>query len=79
MSLQVMLGGSWFQQSFGDPAGAPTAALLQRAQRAVREQLGLQGTPVRSLVRVQQVGDDGGGTGGAMGQPGGWWGHGGTV
>lgn len=52
--LTVMLGGSWFQRSFGEPTAAPPAVLLQRAQRAVREQLGVMGTPVRSVVRVQQ-------------------------
>uniref|UniRef100_A0A669Q771 Protoporphyrinogen oxidase n=1 Tax=Phasianus colchicus TaxID=9054 RepID=A0A669Q771_PHACC len=52
--LTVMLGGSWFHRSFGDPTTAPKAVLLQRAQRAVKEQLGLVGTPVRSMVRVQQ-------------------------
>ncbi|NWI69516.1 PPOX oxidase, partial [Todus mexicanus] len=36
--LTVMLGGAWFQQSFGDPAAAAAAPLLQRAQAAVRQQ-----------------------------------------
>ncbi|NXX63905.1 PPOX oxidase, partial [Scopus umbretta] len=36
--LTVMLGGAWFGQSFGDPAAAAPALLLQRAQAAVREQ-----------------------------------------
>ena len=67
-----MLGGSWFQRSFGEPTADPPAVLLQRAQRAVREQLGVMGTPVRSVVRVQQVGDSGVGTGG---HPGGLRGH----
>ncbi|NXL68416.1 PPOX oxidase, partial [Chordeiles acutipennis] len=37
-ALQVMLGGAWFRQSFGDPAAVPPALLLQRAQAAVRDQ-----------------------------------------
>ncbi|NXE16988.1 PPOX oxidase, partial [Lophotis ruficrista] len=37
LRLTVMLGGAWFQQSFGDPAAA-APALLRRAQAAVREQ-----------------------------------------
>ncbi|NXG13839.1 PPOX oxidase, partial [Grallaria varia] len=61
--LTVMLGGAWFRQSFGDPVAAAPALLLQRAQEAVRDHLGLRETPARSLVRVQQVGDRGGGLG----------------
>jgi len=53
-----MLGGAWFGQSFGDPAAAAAPALLlRRAQVAVREQLGLEPAPTRSIVRVHQVGD----------------------
>ncbi|XP_065510014.1 protoporphyrinogen oxidase isoform X2 [Caloenas nicobarica] len=53
--LTVMLGGAWFEQSFGDPAAAAPALLLQRAQAAVREQLGLEPAPTRCLVRVHQA------------------------
>ncbi|XP_009999673.1 PREDICTED: protoporphyrinogen oxidase, partial [Chaetura pelagica] len=53
--LTVMLGGAWFQQSFGDPALVAPALLLQRAQAAVREQLGLEPAPTRSIVRVHQA------------------------
>uniref|UniRef100_A0A8D0FME5 Protoporphyrinogen oxidase n=1 Tax=Strix occidentalis caurina TaxID=311401 RepID=A0A8D0FME5_STROC len=49
----VMLGGAWFGQSFGE-AAAP-ALLLQRAQAAVREQLGLEPAPTRCIVRVHQA------------------------
>ncbi|NXF12490.1 PPOX oxidase, partial [Smithornis capensis] len=52
--LTVMLGGAWFQQSFGDPAAVAPELLLRRAQAAVRDHLGLGGTPARSIVRVQQ-------------------------
>uniref|UniRef100_A0A8D0FNW6 Protoporphyrinogen oxidase n=1 Tax=Strix occidentalis caurina TaxID=311401 RepID=A0A8D0FNW6_STROC len=51
--LTVMLGGAWFGQSFGE-AAAP-ALLLQRAQAAVREQLGLEPAPTRCIVRVHQA------------------------
>ncbi|XP_075301458.1 protoporphyrinogen oxidase isoform X2 [Opisthocomus hoazin] len=54
--LTVMLGGAWFGQSFGDPAAAAAPALLlRRAQVAVREQLGLEPAPTRSIVRVHQA------------------------
>ncbi|XP_009463247.1 PREDICTED: uncharacterized protein LOC104012590 [Nipponia nippon] len=52
--LTVMLGGAWFGQSFGDPATVAPALLLRRAQAAVREQLGLEPAPTRSIVRVHQ-------------------------
>lgn len=52
-----MLGGAWFTQAFGDPAAVTPATLLQRAQAAAQEQLGLAVAPARSIVRVQQVGD----------------------
>ncbi|KAM6039408.1 protoporphyrinogen oxidase [Chlamydotis macqueenii] len=56
LRLTVMLGGTWFRQSFGDPAAAEAPALLlRRAQAAVREQLGLEVAPTRSIVRVQQA------------------------
>ncbi|NWY63340.1 PPOX oxidase, partial [Chionis minor] len=54
-AAQVMLGGAWFGQSFGDPASSSPALLLQRAQAAVREQLGLEPAPTRSIVRVHQA------------------------
>ncbi|NWS62909.1 PPOX oxidase, partial [Chunga burmeisteri] len=53
--LTVMLGGAWFRQSFGDPATVVPALLLQRAQAAVRDQLGLEPAPTRSIVRVHQA------------------------
>uniref|UniRef100_A0A8C3CT06 Protoporphyrinogen oxidase n=1 Tax=Cairina moschata TaxID=8855 RepID=A0A8C3CT06_CAIMO len=53
--LTVMLGGAWFTRAFGDPAAAAPATLLQRAQAAAREQLGLAVAPARSIVRVQQA------------------------
>ncbi|NXW58290.1 PPOX oxidase, partial [Eurystomus gularis] len=53
--LTVMLGGAWFQQSFGDPVSAAPAVLLQRAQAAVREQLGLEPAPTHSIVRVHRA------------------------
>ncbi|XP_064331120.1 protoporphyrinogen oxidase isoform X2 [Phalacrocorax carbo] len=53
--LTVMLGGAWFGQSFGDPAAAAPALLLQRAQAAVREQLGLEVAPTHSIIKVHQA------------------------
>uniref|UniRef100_A0A8B9B947 Protoporphyrinogen oxidase n=1 Tax=Anser brachyrhynchus TaxID=132585 RepID=A0A8B9B947_9AVES len=55
LPLQVMLGGAWFTRAFGDPATTAPATLLQRAQAAAREQLGLVAAPARAIVRVQQA------------------------
>uniref|UniRef100_A0A8C6IKN6 Uncharacterized protein n=1 Tax=Melopsittacus undulatus TaxID=13146 RepID=A0A8C6IKN6_MELUD len=52
---KVMLGGAWFEQSFGDPATVAPELLLHRAQAAVREQLGLEPAPTHSIVRVHQA------------------------
>ncbi|XP_066424444.1 protoporphyrinogen oxidase isoform X2 [Molothrus aeneus] len=54
LRLTVMLGGAWFQQSFGDPALVAPELLLSRARAAVSEHLGLAGTPKNAIVRVQQ-------------------------
>uniref|UniRef100_A0A8C3J4J9 Protoporphyrinogen oxidase n=1 Tax=Calidris pygmaea TaxID=425635 RepID=A0A8C3J4J9_9CHAR len=53
--LTVMLGGAWFGQSFGDPTSVSPSRLLERAQAAVRDQLGLEPAPTRSIVRVHQA------------------------
>ncbi|XP_033927110.1 protoporphyrinogen oxidase isoform X4 [Melopsittacus undulatus] len=55
LRLTVMLGGAWFEQSFGDPATVAPELLLHRAQAAVREQLGLEPAPTHSIVRVHQA------------------------
>nr|XP_041577056.1 protoporphyrinogen oxidase isoform X4 [Taeniopygia guttata] len=54
LRLTVMLGGAWFQQSFGDPATVAPELLLRRARAAVSDHLGLAGTPTHAIVRVQQ-------------------------
>uniref|UniRef100_A0A493SU34 Protoporphyrinogen oxidase n=1 Tax=Anas platyrhynchos platyrhynchos TaxID=8840 RepID=A0A493SU34_ANAPP len=52
---QVMLGGAWFTQAFGDPAAVTPATLLQRAQAAAQEQLGLAVAPARSILLLLQA------------------------
>ncbi|XP_054150962.1 protoporphyrinogen oxidase [Melozone crissalis] len=54
LRLTVMLGGAWFQQSFGDPALVAPELLLSRARAAVSDHLGLAGTPRNAIVSVQQ-------------------------
>lgn len=60
---QVMLGGAWFTQSFGDPETVLPATLLHQAQDAVRTQLGVLATPSHSIVMVHKVGVSGQGQG----------------
>uniref|UniRef100_A0A8D2J6Z4 L-amino-acid oxidase n=1 Tax=Varanus komodoensis TaxID=61221 RepID=A0A8D2J6Z4_VARKO len=53
--LMVMLGGAWFTPGFGDPDEVSHAALLSRAQTAVREHLGIVAQPSHTIVKVQKV------------------------
>ncbi|XP_059805867.1 protoporphyrinogen oxidase isoform X6 [Hypanus sabinus] len=53
-ACQVMMGGSWFTEAFGDPWSVAEDQLLQRAVQAVQEQLGIVAQPLRTIVRVQQ-------------------------
>lgn len=50
--LTVMLGGAWFTPDFGNPDTASKAALLSRAQAAVKEHLGLSAEPSHTIVKV---------------------------
>ncbi|EMP26195.1 Protoporphyrinogen oxidase [Chelonia mydas] len=50
--LQVMLGGAWFEEGFGDPEMMPEARLLSRAKEAVRAHLGLAAEPSCTIVKV---------------------------
>ena len=50
-----MLGGAWFTPGLGDPDKISHAALLQRAQAAVKEHLGILAEPFRTIVKVQKV------------------------
>ncbi|RMB88249.1 hypothetical protein DUI87_35361 [Hirundo rustica rustica] len=45
LPVTVMLGGAWFRQTLGDPAAVAPELLLRRARAAVRDHLGLAGTP----------------------------------
>ncbi|XP_044304519.1 protoporphyrinogen oxidase isoform X3 [Varanus komodoensis] len=53
--LTVMLGGAWFTPGFGDPDEVSHAALLSRAQTAVREHLGIVAQPSHTIVKVQKA------------------------
>lgn len=52
--LTVMMGGSWFKESFGDPSSVSEQTLLERATQAVSSHLGVTASPVWSLVALQK-------------------------
>ncbi|KAI8497616.1 hypothetical protein Bbelb_249220 [Branchiostoma belcheri] len=52
--LTVMMGGSWFQEQFGDPAEVETSDLLEVAIETVRRHLNITAAPLRSFTTVQK-------------------------
>ncbi|XP_078664553.1 protoporphyrinogen oxidase-like [Branchiostoma floridae x Branchiostoma belcheri] len=52
--LTVMMGGSWFQEQFGDPDKVETSDLLEVAIETVRRHLNITGSPLRSFTTVQK-------------------------
>ncbi|XP_072354403.1 protoporphyrinogen oxidase-like isoform X6 [Scyliorhinus torazame] len=52
--LTVMMGGSWFQESFGDPDTVPQGHLLQRALDTVQNHLGITQKPLQSISKVHK-------------------------
>lgn len=52
---QVMMGGAWFHEAFGDPEGVSEQKLLERATQAVASHLGVKAAPVWSLVALLKV------------------------
>ncbi|XP_038657008.1 V-type proton ATPase catalytic subunit A-like [Scyliorhinus canicula] len=52
--LTVMMGGSWFQESFGDPDTVPQDHLLQRALETVQNHLGITQKPLQSIIKVHK-------------------------
>ncbi|XP_078392977.1 protoporphyrinogen oxidase-like [Cetorhinus maximus] len=49
-----MMGGSWFQEAFGDPETVPQDDLLQRATEAVQNHLGITQKPLKTIIKVQK-------------------------
>ncbi|XP_041036592.1 protoporphyrinogen oxidase isoform X2 [Carcharodon carcharias] len=52
--LTVMMGGSWFQEAFGDPETVAQDDLLQRATQAVQNHLGITQKPLKTIIKVQK-------------------------
>ncbi|CAH2327262.1 protoporphyrinogen oxidase [Pelobates cultripes] len=53
--LTVMLGGAWFERVLGDPDTVSAEKLLHLAKEAAKEQLGIQGTPSRTIVNLNKT------------------------
>ncbi|XP_033101895.1 protoporphyrinogen oxidase-like isoform X2 [Anneissia japonica] len=51
--LTCMMGGSWFQEYFGDPHSVDHDHLLAVAKETIREHLGIVQEPENTAVRVQ--------------------------
>ncbi|XP_012673464.1 protoporphyrinogen oxidase [Clupea harengus] len=50
--LTVMMGGAWFQETFGDPDSVSEQRLLERASQAVTSHLGVTAAPIWSCVAL---------------------------
>lgn len=53
--VKVMMGGAWFEQTFGSPDLVTKQTLLDRATQAVTSHLGVTSQPVWSFVALLKV------------------------
>uniref|UniRef100_A0A4W4FIJ1 Protoporphyrinogen oxidase n=1 Tax=Electrophorus electricus TaxID=8005 RepID=A0A4W4FIJ1_ELEEL len=53
--LTVMMGGAWFEETFGHPGEVKEQVLLDRASRVLRSHLGITATPSWSKAAVLKV------------------------
>ena len=55
--FQVMLGGAWFEQHFGDPNKADEDEIVKVAVNESGKQLmGGMGKPIKTIINIQKVG-----------------------
>ena len=52
---QVMLGGHWFSELFGDPDTADPSTITRTALDTLRDHLGIRQTPSLTVTRVHKV------------------------
>ena len=52
---QVMLGGHWFSELFGDPDIADPSTITRTALDTLRDHLGIRQTPSLTVTRVHKV------------------------
>jgi hypothetical protein len=50
-----MMGGAWFEELFGPVDTCREDQLVQKAVDAVREQLNIHATPIRTLCKILKV------------------------
>ena len=55
VSIQVMMGGAWFKELFGDPEKANTANIEETGLSALRQHLGITSKPTLTRVFLQKV------------------------
>ena len=46
------MGGSWFREQFGDPNDVSNDHLVQLAKQELKQQLGINETPFRTIAKV---------------------------
>ena len=56
MYVQVMMGGEWFEELFGDPSTVSEDTILSTALEALQQHLGISQQPSHTIVSVEKVG-----------------------
>ena len=55
MYVQVMMGGEWFEELFGDPSTVSEDTILSTALEALQQQLGISQQPSHTIVSIEKV------------------------
>lgn len=55
LPVQVMMGGEWFEELFGDPSAVTEETILSTALETLNEHLGISQPPSHSIVSVEKV------------------------
>ena len=52
---QVMLGGEWFEEQFGNPADVSEDTMAQVAKEELQHHLGIEKQPITVISRIHKV------------------------
>ena len=55
MHVQVMMGGEWFEELFGDPFTVSEDTILSTALEALQQHLGISQQPSHTIVSIEKV------------------------
>ena len=55
MYTQVMMGGEWFEELFGNPAKVKEETIKSTALEALKEHLGITQEPSHTIVSIHKV------------------------